>query len=179
MNVDRLEVAVLGTGLVKSIWFKAERDGVYTVMCRPAGETADDKFRTMASLAQLLVPRGGGGVLVAQQFVVKQGKLGYSWNISVFGEALLAEVESALAETRAELEETAPLSGHPVRPTNAPPSGSLIKVLRDTGSRAEGGVRIVSFPLPHVRSQDRNRPQKVEGSPLGYGKGAALSKGRS
>lgn len=179
-GVDRLEAALLTTGMVKSVWFKAEQDQVYTVMCRPIGEDGDAKFSTMARLATALLPSSGGKVLIAQQFVMKEGRLGYSWNVSVFGLDTLQEVERSLGEMGLEISIPGivpePARQEAIVPGEQP--RSLIKVIRDTGRREDGGMKIVSFPLPHVRSGDRNSPTKSDGSPLGHGKGAALVRSR-
>lgn len=176
-GVDRLEAALLTTGLVKSVWFKAEQEQAYTVMCRPVGADGDAKFKTMALLAKTLLPSSGGKILIAQQFVVKEGKMGYSWNVSVFGSTALELLESALGEMSLEISIPGVAVEQPPAPPTASPT-SLIRVLRDTGRRDDGGVRIVSFPLPHVRSQDRNNPTQADGSPLGHGKGASLVRSR-
>lgn len=178
-GADRLESALMLTGVVKSVWFKAAQDQVYTVMCRPHGADGDAKFSTMARIASIVLPAAGGKVLIAQQFVMKDGKMGYSWNVSVFGDDTLQLVEGLLGETGLEL--SIPGLEQVPEPSVAPDdsqSASLIKVLRDTGPRDEGGVKIVSFPLPHVRPGDRNNPGKADGSPLGHGKGAALVRSR-
>lgn len=170
-NTDLLTAALLGTGLVNEVWHCSESEGVTTLMCRAAGKDREDKFRSMSRLAGQLLRLVGSRVLVAQQFIIKDGKLGYSWNISVFGD----EAALKISKTLQALEALPPAESRGV-PEQEEDRSPRIKVLRDTGPRERGGTKIMSFPLPHVRGSDRNRPTKAENSPLGYGKGAQIVK---
>lgn len=171
MLVDKMASIVMGTGYVDSVWHKAEDGEVVTLLCRAHGAGTHEKDRSMLELAKKIVPVMDGKVLVAKQFVQRDGKLGYAWNISIFGEEAVRKMEDLLRPKRG----TRSVPHTPTERELVPGERgeNLAQVVRDTRSDSGDGVYIVSFPLPHV-SPDRNNPSEDASgrSPLGWGRGA-------
>jgi hypothetical protein len=164
---ERLRIALLSTGMISSVWHLADDGQVITAMCRAAGTEAGEKDKSMQQLAAYLLPKADG-ILIAKQFLIKDGRLVYTWNVSVFGENALCLIEG-MAPIAPPINGAAPQQAVPKKTTN-------IQVVRDTRDGRGNGVRIEEFPLPHA-SQLRNRPSDgmVMGKlppPLGHGKGA-------
>jgi hypothetical protein len=175
MLADRMASIIMGTGHVASVWHKAEEGGVITLLCRAHGTGTQEKDKSMLELAKKVVPQMEGRVLVAKQFIQRDGKLGYAWNISIFGNDAVDRMEALLRPKEGtSLHASTPTeSGRGLVPGER--GANLQSVIRDT--RDEDGVYVVSFPLPHVGSH-RNAPVEdpTGRSPLGWGRGAVALK---
>lgn len=170
MSIEKkLEKALLATGAVQSVWHCAGTELEATALCRAAGDTKEAKEEVMEILARIVTPFG---VFVARQFIVKEDRFGYCWNISIFDPAHL----DALSEVRI----LPPTKQAPPAPRKQPAADDGWRV----GVNEEGDEFFYKhFPLPHA-SENRNAPTsgKRDGdvlqAPLGHGRGATRTIGK-
>jgi len=163
----QLSAALIGTGLIDSVWHCADEGDEATALCRAVGTTTDDKEKAMEMLAKLVTPVG---VFVAKQFIYRGGKFGFCWNVSIFrGEHLEALKAVKLAP---------PAPQAPPVPRDEPQDDRWKE-----GIDMEGEVfYYLDFVLPHA-SANRNAPTKgmAEGdvlpAPLGHGRGVTKTAG--
>jgi hypothetical protein len=169
----KLEDALIGTGLIQSVWHCVSTpEGEATALCRAVGKTGHDKEQAMEALARLVVP---AGVFIAKQFVLKEGRFGYCWNVSIFTDEHLLSIQDVHLPPPVSREESAAQREEAREPREGWRTG-----LNEEGEE----FYFMDFPLPHAPEGDRNAPSDGRGdgmhlAPLGHGRGASRTKSSS